>query len=83
MVRFVLLVLLAIFVFLVVPIWGIASFLKWLKTPISQRSAQRGGSGGGGLGPFMIGVDKLIRPSQEFRVEAENPVVKEDEQDGE
>lgn len=76
------LIAMAVLMFVVVPIFGVASFVRWLNTKPSERPEQRGG-GGGLTGALMMGVDKLIRPSAEHRIEAENPIVKEDEQDGE
>ena len=68
--------------FVVLPICGVVSFWSWLNTKPSERPEQRG-TGGGLTGALMMGVDQLVRPSAEHRVEAENPIVKADEQDGE
>jgi len=35
------------------------------------------------IGGAMMDIDKLIRPSVEHQIEAQTPLVKEDEQDGE
>jgi len=81
--KLIFLIVLAVVVFVVMPIWAVVGFWTWLNTKPSERPERRGGGSGGVVGGMMIGVDKLIRPSAEFRVEAENPVVKEDEEGGE
>lgn len=77
------LVIAAILIVVVLPICGAVNFYKWLHTKPSERPEQRGGGTGGLTGALMMGVDQLVRPSAEHRIEAENPIVKEDEQDGE
>ena len=75
--------LIFLIVLVVMPIWAVVGLWTWLNTKPSERPERRGGGSGDAVGGMMIGVDKLIRPSAEFRVEAENPVFKEDEEGGE
>jgi hypothetical protein len=54
-------------------IWGIVDYVK--KSP---RRRERGGgsAGGSGLGPVLMDLDRLTRPSVEHVVEAQNRVIR-------
>lgn len=75
----------AVLMFVVLPIWGLYAAWKWLSTDPKDRPERQGGGGymSNAIGGAMQGVDKLLRPSVEHQIEAETPIVKEDEQDGE
>ncbi|HUT89752.1 MAG TPA: hypothetical protein VMY37_09665 [Thermoguttaceae bacterium] len=66
--------------------------LKWLDRLLLQAEEKgwiyyRRKSGGGtvsaGIGAAMTELDRIARPSAEYRIEAEAPVVEEDEKGGE
>ncbi len=66
--------------------------LRWLdrlllraeeKGWIYYRKKSAGGSVSGMIGAAMTEVDRVVRPSAEYRIEAENPVKEEEEKDGE
>ena len=63
--------------FIGLPIFGLYSAWRWLRLDPKERGQREGGGG------TMLGVEKLTRPSVEHQVEAETPIVKEDQQDGE
>ena len=76
----------------VVGLVGIVFLLKWLdklllraeeKGWIYYRKKSAGGSVSGAIGAAMTEVDRIVRPSAEYRIEAEDPVVEEDEKGGE
>lgn len=80
---FLLIVAAAMFVGL--PVFGLYAAWKWLSTDPKDRPERESGGGymSNAIGGAMQGMDELIRPSAEHTVEAQTPVVKEDEQDGE
>lgn len=76
----------------IVGLVGIVFLLKWLdrlllraeeKGWIYYRKKSAGGSVSGVIGAAMTEMDRIVRPSAEYRIEAEDPVVEEDEKDGE
>jgi len=50
---------------------------------IYYRKKSGSGTISSGIGGAMTELDRLARPSAEYRIQAEIPVVEEDEQDGE
>ncbi len=65
--------------------------LKWLdrlllraeeKGWIFYRNKSGGGIVSGAVGAAMTEFDQVVRPSAEYRIQAENPIVKEDEKGG-
>ena len=75
----------AALMFVGLPVWGAVAAWKWLRTDPKDRAERQGGGGymSNAVSGMMAGVDELIRPSVEHQIEAETPIVKEDEQDGE
>ena len=66
--------------------------LKWLDRLLLQaeekgwiyyRKKSAGGIVSSGVAGMMNELDRIVRPSAEYRIEAENPVVEEDEKGGE
>jgi hypothetical protein len=78
---------LAVGVFLVLPTWGMFELWRYLRlTPKERkqrRDAMRESERAAALGSAFGVFDKIIRPSVEFQVEAEEKIVKEDEKGGE
>jgi hypothetical protein len=73
---------LAALAFVVVPIFMIWSMIDHLRS----RGSQRTGSGGisSGVGAAMQELDRIMaRPSVEHQIEAENRVLKRDDESGE
>ena len=75
----------------VVGVVAIIIALKWLdrlllraeeKGWIFYRKKSGGGTFSAGVGATMTELDRIVRPSAEYRIEAENPVVEEDEKGG-
>ena len=65
--------------------------LKWLdrlllraeeKGWIFYRKKSGSGTVSGGVGAAMTELDRIVRPSAEYRIQAENPIVEEDEKGG-
>ena len=65
--------------------------LKWLdrfllraeeKGWIFYRKKSASGTISGGIGAAMTELDRIVNPSAEYRIQAENPVVEEDEKGG-
>jgi hypothetical protein len=65
--------------------------LKWLDRFLLRAEEngwiyyrKKSGSGtvSGGVGAAMTELDRLVRPSTEYRIQAENPAIKEDEKRG-
>jgi hypothetical protein len=77
----VLLLIVVIVVLLTVPvgvIWGIVDYVK-----NGHRRERRGGSGGAGIGPAMMELDRLVaRPSVEYVVEAQTQVMRREDDQG-
>ena len=76
----------------VVGIVALVFVVKWLdklllraeeKGWIYYRKKSAGGSVSGAIGAAMTEMDRIVRPSAEYRIEAEDPVVEEDEKGGE
>ncbi len=66
--------------------------LKWLdrlllraeeKGWIFYRKKSGSGTVSGGIGAAMTELDRIVSPSTEYRIQAEDPVVEEDEKGGE
>jgi hypothetical protein len=66
--------------------------LKWLdrlllraeeKGWIFYRKKSASGTVSGGIGAAMTELDRIVSPATEYRIQAENPVVEEDEKGGE
>ncbi|MDZ4659248.1 MAG: hypothetical protein SH868_16875 [Bythopirellula sp.] len=78
------LITLAIAIFIALPIWGILALWQYSRlTPQEKRNrrdAQRGSTGAAMIGSAFGVLDKIIRPSVEFQAEAQEKIVKEDEQ---
>jgi hypothetical protein len=78
---------LGILVFIVLPAWGAISL--WRYTRLSpkerrdRRDAARSSTGAAMLGGAFGAIDKVIRPSVEYKIEAQEKIVKEDEKGGE
>jgi len=72
------LIAVAVILLVVLPIYGVISFGMWLKTTPSDRPARRGGSMGG----VFLPLDRLIRPSVEHQIEAQQRIVKKDADQG-
>lgn len=79
------LLIVAVAMFVGLPIWGVYAAWKWLSTDPKDRAERESGGGymSNAIGGAMQGIDELIRPSAEHSIEAQKPIVKEDEQDGE
>ena len=65
--------------------------LKWLdrfllraeeKGWIFYRKKSGSGTVSGGIGAAMTELDRLVRPATEYRIQAEDPIVEEDEKGG-
>jgi hypothetical protein len=76
----------------VVGIVALVFVLKWLdklllraeaKGWIYYRKKSAGGIASNVLGSAMTELDRITRPSAEYRMQAEDPVLEEDEKDGE
>jgi hypothetical protein len=60
-------------------IWSIVDHVR-----NGHKRERRGGGGGAGLGGAMLELDRLVRPSVEHTIEAQNQVLRrEDDQGGE
>lgn len=78
------LLVVAVAMFIGLPAWGLYAAWHWLRTDPKDRPERTGGGYmSSAIGGAMQGVDALIRPSAEHQIEAQAPIVKEDEQDGE
>ncbi len=49
---------------------------------IFYRKKSASGTVSGGIGAAMTELDRIVRPSAEYRIQAENPIVEEDEKRG-
>ena len=49
---------------------------------VYYRKKSGGGTVSGAVGAAMTEFDQIVRPSAEYRIQAENPIVKEDEKGG-
>jgi hypothetical protein len=77
---------LAIGVFIVLPAWGMVALWRYSrlspKERRQRREAARSSPGAAALGSAFGVLDKVIRPSAEFQIEAQEKIVKEDEKGG-
>jgi hypothetical protein len=78
---------LAITVFIVLPAWGAIAAWRYLRlTPQEKRKrrdATRESSSAAAISSAFGVLDKIVRPSVEFQVEAQEKIVKDDEKGGE
>ena len=74
---------LAIGMFVGLPIWGVYTFWQWLHTDPKDRPERPSGSVSGAIGGVMLEIDKVTRPSVEHVIETQSHLVDEDEHDGE
>lgn len=81
------LITLAIAIFIALPIWGVIALWRYSRlTPQEKhkrRDAQRGSTSTAMISSTFGVFDKIIRPSAEFQIEAQEKIVKEDEKGGE
>ena len=70
---------------------GIIGTLKWLdrlllraeeKGWIFYRKKSASGTISGGIGAAMTELDRIVNPATEYRIQAEGPIVEEDEKGG-
>lgn len=72
----------AILILVAVPVAMIWTIVDHVRN--SHKRERRGTGGGGALGGAMLELDRLIRPSSEHTIEAQNQVLRrEDDQGGE
>jgi hypothetical protein len=78
---------LAIVAFIVLPAWGMVALWRYSRLSPKERrrrrDAARESHGAAALGSAFGVLDKVIRPSAEFQVEAQEKFVKDDEKGGE
>ena len=78
---------LAIGVFIVLPTWGIVALWRYSRLSPKQRRARRQAArestAASALGSAFGVLDKVIRPSAEFQIEAQQKIVRDDEKGGE
>ncbi len=81
------LIALAIAIFIALPIWGVIALWMYSRLTTQEkrrrREAQRGSTSAAIIGSTFGVLDKIIRPSVEFQIEAQEKIVKEDEKGGE
>jgi hypothetical protein len=73
--------------FVIFPIWGTVQAWRYLqlspKERRQRRNAMRESRGAAAVGSAFGVFDKIIRPSIEHQIEAQEKIVKEDEKGGE
>lgn len=78
---------LAIVVFIVMPAWGAVALWRYSRLSPKERRARReaaySSQTASALGSAFGVLDKVIRPSAEYQIEAQEKIVKEDEKGGE
>jgi hypothetical protein len=78
---------LAIGVFIVLPLWGVFAAWQYLhltpKERRQRRDAARESHAASAIGGAFGVFDKIIRPSAEYQIEAQEKIVKDDEKGGE
>jgi hypothetical protein len=81
------LIALAVVTFVIFPIWGAVQAWRYLqlspKERRQRRDAMRESRGAAAMGSAFGVFDKIIRPSIEHQIEAQEKIVKEDEKGGE
>jgi hypothetical protein len=81
------LIALAVVTFVIFPIWGVVQAWRYFqlspKERRQRRDAVRESRGAVAVGSAFGVFDKIIRPSIEHQIEAQEKIVKEDEKDGE
>lgn len=79
------LIIVAVLLFVGLPIYGVVAAWRWLHTDPKDRPERQSGGGymSNAIGGVMLELDKLARPSVEHTIEAQTHVVEDDEHDGE
>jgi hypothetical protein len=81
------LIAVAVITFVILPIWGVVQAWRYLqlspKERRQRRDTMRESRGAAAVGSAFGVFDKIIRPSIEHQIEAQEKIVKEDEKGGE